>query len=101
VKEPNNEAIPSKVFIYQLKSHTKIGIKNGREICYTHKSTYPQTTFCKKNTKIFFFFGNDIKHFTIFDNNFVFRNILLSLFKGITKLNHLLDFIENIYLFNR
>ncbi|HQW95161.1 MAG TPA: hypothetical protein PLU58_05135, partial [Saprospiraceae bacterium] len=45
VKEPNNEAIPSKVFIYQLKSHTKIGIKNGREICYTHKSTYPQTAF--------------------------------------------------------
>jgi hypothetical protein len=72
----------------------------GKFVIHTNQLIHKQL-FCKKNTKIFYFFGNDIKHFTIFDNNFVFRNILLSLFKGITKLNHLLDFIENIYLFNR
>jgi len=34
--EPNNEVIPSIVFSYQLKSQTMSGIKNEREICYTH-----------------------------------------------------------------
>jgi hypothetical protein len=34
--EPNNEAIPSKEFKYQLKSQILSGIKNEREICYTH-----------------------------------------------------------------
>jgi hypothetical protein len=36
VREPNNEVIPSKEFIYQLKSQTMSGIRNEREICYTH-----------------------------------------------------------------
>jgi hypothetical protein len=35
--EPNNEVIPSKEFKYQLKSQILSGIKNEREICYTHK----------------------------------------------------------------
>ena len=34
--EPNNEVIPSKEFKYQLKSQILSGIKNEREICYTH-----------------------------------------------------------------
>ena len=34
--EPNNEVIPSKEFKYQLKSQILCGIKNEREICYTH-----------------------------------------------------------------
>ena len=33
--EPNNEAIPSKEFKYQLKSQILNGIKNEREISYT------------------------------------------------------------------
>jgi hypothetical protein len=36
--EPNNEVIPSKEFKYQLKSQILSGIKNEREICYTHLS---------------------------------------------------------------
>jgi len=36
VGEPNNEVIPYKEFIYQLKSQALSGIKNGREICYTY-----------------------------------------------------------------
>ena len=39
--EPNNEVIPSKEFKYQLKSQILSGIKNEREICYTH-------SVCKK-----------------------------------------------------
>jgi len=42
--EPNNEVIPSKEFKYQLKSQILSGIKNEREICYTHKSTEYNTT---------------------------------------------------------
>ena len=36
--EPNNEVIPSKEFKYQLKSQILSGIKNEREMCYTHLS---------------------------------------------------------------
>jgi hypothetical protein len=35
-EEPNNEVIPSKEFKYQLKNQILSGVKNEREICYTH-----------------------------------------------------------------
>ena len=49
--EPNNEVIPSKEFKYQLNSQILSGIKNEREICYTHVLTLKNPTiyynYCK------------------------------------------------------
>ena len=43
--EPNNEVIPSKVFKYQLESQILSGIKNEREIYYSHVGNYSLYVF--------------------------------------------------------